>query len=180
MILSRSVNELAYTYGINRVKTPRTTMKITTVVANARKRCFIVTIKGRAYEFPYSYLKHKPSTNNPVVQLSPDADAGNEAFSYKLKNGKRDTILAEQILLLNQDPEIVRKELLYTLTCQAQDLIKNRGLSKRSVARLLAIQPAQLYRLLDQTFYGKTIDQMVRLFSALGEQVEIRIIKSAA
>ena len=174
MILSRGVNELAYIYGINRVKTPRTTMKITTVVANARKRCFIVTIKGRAYEFPYS------STNNPVVQLSPDADAGNEAFSYKLKNGKRDTILAEQILLLNQDPEIVRKELLYTLTCQAQDLIKNRGLSKRSVARLLAIQPAQLYRLLDQTFYGKTIDQMVRLFSALGEQVEIKIVKSAA
>jgi predicted XRE-type DNA-binding protein len=154
-------------------------MKISSVFGNARKRCFIVSIKGKEYEFPYSYLDHKPSAKNPLVYATPDKEVNSEAFNYMLKNGKIETILAEQVLYYNRDPEIIRKQLLYQLTCQAQTLIKNRKLSKRYVARLLAIQPAQLYRLLNQTFYGKTIDQMVRLFACLGEQVEIKL-KDAA
>jgi predicted XRE-type DNA-binding protein len=115
----------------------------------------------------------------PLLSVTPDKEVNGEALTYLLQNGSGDTILGEQILHYNRDPEIIRKQLLYDLSCQAQVLIKNRKLSKRSVARLLGIQPAQLYRILDQSFYGKTIDQMVRLFASLGEQVEINI-KSAA
>jgi predicted XRE-type DNA-binding protein len=154
-------------------------MKISAVRGDARKRCFIVSIKSKEYEFPYSYLEHKPSAKNPLISVTPDKEVNCEALTYRLQNGSGDTILTEQILHYNRDPEIIRKQLLYDLSCQAQELIKNRNLSKRSVARLLGIQPAQLYRILDQSFYGKTIDQMVRLFASLGEKVEIHV-KSAA
>jgi hypothetical protein len=154
-------------------------MKISRVVAYPRRACFIITIKNKRYEFPFAYLKHRPNSRNPVVVVHPDMEVGSEAFFYRLKNGKSDTVLAEQVLHYNRDPEVIRKELLYQLSCQAQDLIQRRGVSKRSVARQLAVQPTHLYRLLDQTFYGKTIDQMVRLFASLGEQIEIKV-KTAA
>ena len=154
-------------------------MKISAAHGNARKKCFIVSIKGKEYEFPYAYLKHKPSAKNPLITVTPDREVNSEALTYQLKNGSSDTILADQILSFNRDPEVIRKQLLYNLSCQAQELIKNRKLSKRSVARLLGVQPAQLYRILDQSFYGKTIDQMIRLFVSLGEKVEIHV-KSAA
>lgn len=154
-------------------------MKISSAVAHSKKRCFLITIKGKTYEFPYSYLNYKPSSKNPILEVGPDKEVGSEAFFYRLKNGKGDSILAEQVLHYNKDPEVIRKQLLYKLSCQAQELIAHRNITKRGVARQLSMQPAQLYRLLDQSFYGKTIDQMVRLFASLGEDVTITV-KSAA
>jgi predicted XRE-type DNA-binding protein len=154
-------------------------MKITAVVANARKRCFEVTIKGRIYEFPYALLDIKPSSKNPIATVALDKEVGSEAFQYQLKNGSIDTVLAEQVLHFNQDPDVIRKELLYKLSCSAQKLVDESGISKRAVARGLGIQPAQLYRLLDQSFYGKSIDQMVRLFASLGKRIEITVRKAA-
>lgn len=148
-------------------------MKITSLTQNSRKRCFILKIGSREYEFSFSYLAVKPSARNPIRSLTIDKDTGKQSFSYKLKDGRGDTVLAEQVLHVNQDPEVLRKELLYKLTYEIQELIAARKLTKRSVARLLNIHPAQLYRLLDQKFYGKTIDQMIRVFAALGETVEI-------
>ena len=154
-------------------------MKITSVAACPRRSCFIVTMRNKTCEFSFSYLKHKPSSKNPVVAVWRDKDAGYEAFTYELKDGRGDTVLTDQVLYYNKDPKIVREAMLYQLSCQAQELLKQRRLSKRGVARQLSIQPAQLYRLLDPTFYGKTIDQMVRLFASLGEEVEIRVKPAA-
>lgn len=155
-------------------------MRIKKVTANNRKRCFeIITSDRRVMEFPYSKLRLKPSAESPVREVFIDPDIGNEGFTYRLAGGREDSVHVDQVLEYNQDTQYARQMLLYKLTLQAQKLLNDRGVRKRELARRLHTSPIQIYRLLDQTFYHKTIDQMVRLLTALDCPVEI-VFKKAA
>lgn len=154
-------------------------MKIKHVLANNRKKAFIIEANGRRSEIPFAQLKVKPSGKDPVVSVYIDREIGGQGFTYILKSGRTDTVLLEQVLAMNGDPETIRERLLYDLTCKAQKNLVQAKLSKRALARRLAIPPAQLYRLLDQSFYGKSIDQMIKLLGALGLDVKISIKEAA-
>jgi hypothetical protein len=149
-------------------------MKILRVFSNARKKCFVVETKSGIYEFPYSNLKLKPLKNNLIVEVFADREVQSKAFTYRLEDGKEDSILLEEVLHFNKDPEILRKHLLYKLTLEAQKELINLKLTKRALSRRLNISPSHLYRLLDQTFYGKTVDQMIKVLLALGREVEFQ------
>ncbi len=47
------------------------------------------------------------------------------------------------------------------------------GLSKREIIRRLGTSPSQFYRLLDPTYYGKSVGQLIALFSILGMKVDV-------
>jgi len=142
-------------------------MKIKKVTVNNRKKAFeLVTTKGD-FDFPFSRLRLKPTEAHPIKEAYVDKEIGSQGFTYTLASGKEDTIHVDQVLEYNKDPDYMRKTLLYKLTVQAQKMIEARGISKRELVRRLHTSPTQLYRLLDQAFYGKTLDQMVRLLSAL-------------
>jgi len=149
-------------------------MKIQRVFTNTRKKCFVVETKGGTYEFPFSGLALKPSKQNPVAEVFSDPELAKEAFTYKLLDGKEDSVLIEQVAHLNRDPEVLRKHLIYRLSVEAQKELKHSGMSKRALSRRLNISPSHLYRLLDQTFCGKTVDQMIKLLLALGREVEFK------
>ncbi len=154
-------------------------MKIKKVTVNNRKKAFeLVTTKGD-FDFPFSRLHLKPTETNPIEDAFVDKELGSQGFTYQLMSGKEDTIHADQVLEYNKDPDYMRKMLLYKLTLQAQKMIDARGISKRELIRRLHTSPTQLYRLIDQTFYGKTIDQMVRLLSALDCPVDFTFEKIA-
>ena len=154
-------------------------MKINRVFTNNHKKVFVVETKQGVYEFPYSELKRRPSLKDPIVDVYADPEIGKQGFSYQLKSGAEGTVLLDEILFLNRDPELMRKHLLFQLSCDAQKLLASSGLTKRILARRMGVKPAQLYRLLDQTFYRKTLDQMLRLLSALGHDVELRVRRAA-
>lgn len=154
-------------------------MKVNRVFANNHKKVFVVETKQGVYEFPYSELKKRPTLKDPVVEVYADPEIGRQGFTFQLRSGIEETILLDEVLFLNRDPEILRKHLLFQLSCDAQKLLLLSGLTKRILARRMGVKPAQLYRLLDQTFYRKTLDQMLRLLSALGHDVEVRVRKVA-
>ena len=154
-------------------------MKILRVLANNRKREFVLDTKNGKYVFPYSQLSLRPTASDPLLEVFVDPEVGHEAITYRLRSGKEDTVLLDNVLWYNQDPEIMRKLLLYDLTVKAQDAIKDKRIAKRFLIRKLHTSPAQLYRLLDQTNYGKTIDQMLRLLAAIGLIVEIKTKQAA-
>jgi hypothetical protein len=149
--------------------------KIKRVLANGRKRCFAIECSRGTYEFPFSLLKLKPSSDDPLVAVWVDSETGGVGFGYRLQSKKEDYIHVDSVLHHNKDPEYERDMLLYRLTIQAQDILKKKRIAKRELARKLKTSPKQLYRLLDQTFYGKTIDQMVKLLNALGNSVDFKI-----
>jgi hypothetical protein len=98
---------------------------------------------------------------------------GRDAFSYVLRSGARGYLHAEQVLDYNRDPSSMRDQLLYRLTLEAQRRVKTSPLSTREIIRRLGTSATQFYRLLDQTNYRKSLDQLLSLLQVLDYDVEV-------
>jgi hypothetical protein len=154
-------------------------MKIKKVLANNRKKAFEITTAQAAYDFPYSRLTPKPSEDDPIQEMFADPEIGHNGFTYRLASGREDTVVLDQVLEYNKDPEYLRRDLLYRLTLKAQKRIKDVGASKREVIRRMGTTPTQFYRLMDQKNTNKTIDQMVKLLAALDCSVGLTFDEAA-
>ena len=77
------------------------------------------------------------------------------------------------MLEYNQDPSQLRDQLLYRLTLEAQRGVAESPLSKREIVRRLHTSASQLYRLLDQTNYAKSVDQLLVLLQVLDYDVDL-------
>jgi hypothetical protein len=74
----------------------------------------------------------------------------------------------------------VRDQLLYKLTLEAQKRVAESPLSRREIIRRLGTSATQFYRLLDQTNYGKSVDQLVSLLQVLDCEVDLLIRAKSA
>jgi hypothetical protein len=155
-------------------------MKIRSVVHNNRKKAFEVRTSTKVLVFPFSKANPSPTTKDPVADVSVDPEAAHEAFTYALRSGKTGTVHVEQVLEYNQDPAYLRDVLLYRLTLEAQKRIAESPLSKREIVRRLGTSAAQLYRLLDQTNYRKSVDQVLALLQVLNCDVDLVVRKKTA
>jgi hypothetical protein len=150
-------------------------MKIRSVVCNNRKKAFQVKSSRGTMLLPYSKVEVRPSGNDPVARVFIDKELGGEGFTYVLASGKEGTVHSEQVLEYNQDPSFLRDALLYKLTVEAQERVANSPLSKREIIRRLRTSATQLYRLLDQTNYRKSVDQLLLLLHVLDCDVDLRV-----
>lgn len=148
-------------------------MKIRSVTHNNRKRSFEVHASSRYFGLPFFKADPAPTSADPVVELSVDHDAGREAFTYVLQSGLTGTVHIEQVLDYNKDPKYLRDLLLYRLTIEAQKRVAASPLSKREIMRRLGTSASQLYRLLDQTNYRKSVDQLLGLLQVLNCEVDL-------
>ena len=148
-------------------------MKIRSVTPNARRKAFEVVVPGKTYAFPYAKCTPRPSASDAVADVFVDPDLAKEAFTYKLRRGGEGSVHLERVLDFNKDPSYMRDLMVYQLTIAAQKRVAESSLSKREIVRRLGTSPAQLYRLLDQTNYTKTVDQLLRLLSVLDCNVEL-------
>jgi hypothetical protein len=148
-------------------------MKIKSVRCDNRKKAFEVVTHSRPYWLPFAKLRLRPTRANAVKSVRVDEELGREAFTYELQSGEEDTVHVDQVLDYNRDPRHMRDMLLYKLTLAAQERVKSSSLSKRELIRRLGTSPAQFYRLLDQTNYSKSIDQLMALLSVLDCEVDL-------
>jgi hypothetical protein len=148
-------------------------VKIQSVEANNRKKCFEVRAGEAQYSFPYALLPASPSASNRVAEAFPDPELGGEGFTYRLDDGTEETVHLDAVLEYNEDPSYLNELLLHRLTVEALSAMKASGLGKREVARALGTSAAQLYRLLDPTNHTKSIGQMLALLHVLGRQVDV-------
>jgi len=155
-------------------------MKIARVKTNNRRKAFEVTMAGKHLAFPFTQLEAPPSADDPVTDVYVDREIGREGFTYILESGREGTVLAEQVLEYNRDPDHLRDLLLYRLTLEAQKRISTTRLAKREVIRRLGTSPTQLYRLLDQTNYRKSVDQLLRLLQVLDCDVQLVVRPKSA
>lgn len=155
-------------------------MKIQSVAPNNRKKGFQVRTRRRTLWFPYAKLESPPSRKDPVVRVAVDPEVGLEGFTYRLKSGKEGVVLSDQVLEYNQDPRYLRDVLLYKLTLEAQTRVAKSRLSRREIIRRLGTSATQFYRLLDQTNYRKSIDQVLSLLHVLDCDVELVVRAKSA
>ena len=90
------------------------------------------------------------------------------------------TVHVEQVLEYNRDPNYLRDLMLCKLTLEAQRRIAESPLSKREIIRRLGTSATQLYRLLDQTNYKKSLDQLVSLLQLLECDVDLVVRAKSA
>ncbi len=79
----------------------------------------------------------------------------------------------DDVLEYNRDPGYLRDALLYRLTVEARKAVAASPLARREIIRRLGTSPTQLYRLLDQTNYRKSVDQVLRLLQVLDRHVDL-------
>ena len=155
-------------------------MKIRSVTFNNRRKGFEVRTPRSALWFPYVRLDSPPGPGDPVVGVAVDRELAREGFTYRLGSGAEGTVHIEQVLEYNQDPDHLRNLLLYRLTLEAQKRVARSALSRREIIRRLGTSPAQFYRLLDQTNYRKSVDQVLSLLHVLDCDVDLVVRAKSA
>lgn len=150
-------------------------MKLQAVTHNNRKRAFEVKAARKTFQFPYAKVDPQPSATDPITRVFVDQELGREGFTYVLESGKEGTVHSEQVLEYNQDPNYLRDVLVYKLTIEAQKRVKVSPLSKREMIRRLGTSATQFYRLLDQTNYSKSVDQLLTLLHVLDCDVDLLV-----
>jgi hypothetical protein len=155
-------------------------MKIRSVKHNNRKKVFEVRAGTNTFVFPFAKADPQPMREDPVRHAFVDEEIGREGFTYVLRSGREGTVHIEQVLEYNDDPSYLRDLLLYRLTLEAQKRIDKSPLSRREIIRRLGTSPAQLYRLLDQTNYRKSVDQLVSLLRVLDCDVDFVVRSKSA
>ena len=153
-------------------------MKIKTVTANNRKKVFEVSTTSETYPFPYALLRTQPDSDNRIAEVYPDEELGSEAFTYRLLDGREDTVHLDAVLEYNRDPAYLNDLLLHRLTVEAQNAVESSDLSKRELIRALGTSASQFYRLLDTTNHTKSVGQMLALLHLLGREVDVVVSPS--
>ncbi len=135
---------------------------------------------AKTFVFPYAKAAPEPTAQEPVERVFVDEELDREGFTYVLASGKEGTVHIEHVLEYNQDPGYLRDTLLYKLTIEAQKRVEASRLSKREIIRRLGTSATQFYRLLDQTNYRKTVDQMLSLLHVLECDVDLVVRAKSA
>lgn len=155
-------------------------MKIRSVKLNNKKKIFEVRTSAKNYSFPYVKAKPAPTPEDPITRVSVDKELGGEGMTYELASGQTGTVHIEQVLEYNQDPNFLRDLLLYKLTLEVQKRVADNQLAKREIVRRLGTSATQLYRLLDQTNYEKSVDQLVSLLQVLDCDIDLVVRAKSA
>lgn len=152
-------------------------VKIRRAAANNHRRAFEITIGNTLFRFPYAKADPAPTRADPVRTVIVDEELAREAITFELMSGREGFIHAEQALEYNKDPGFARDELLYRLTIEAQEHLAATKLAKREIIRRLNTSASQFYRLMDQTNYRKSVDQMIALLQML--DCDVRVVVRA-
>jgi predicted XRE-type DNA-binding protein len=147
-------------------------LTITRVRSNNHQKCVELQAGDRTLTFPYARLFLQPAPDDPVEEIFPDPETGCQAFTYRLRSGKEDTIHLDHVLDFNGDPAHKKRMLVYQMTLEARKAVARSPISKREIIRRLGTSASQFYRLLDPANQTKSLGQLVELVSAAGQEVE--------
>ncbi len=148
-------------------------IKIDRVVGNNRKKAFEVTMGTQTLPLPYARLELEPTSRDPVARTFVEPRRGRAQFTYVLRSGRQSTVHIDDLFDYNDNPHALRDRLLSKLVREAQKRMKSTRLSIREIARRLGTSPAQLYRLLGDGDYDKSMDQVVSLLQVLDCEIDL-------
>lgn len=155
---------------------PDPTLDILGYRLNNRKQLFEIDLPGLPdLVFPYALARPRPRRDDPVVKAFFGDEVVDRGIVYVLRSGAWGWVMAADVLAYNRDPGYQRDMVLYALTLRTKKLVEESGLGIREISRRLETSPAQLYRLLDQTNYRKSVDQLIRLLSVIGHDIAIQV-----
>lgn len=73
----------------------------------------------------------------------------------------------------DEQVDIKASALKLELSIKARELMKRRGIGPRKLEKLLRTSPSQVQRLLNERYVGVSLKNLVRLYSALGQDLKL-------
>ncbi len=129
------------------------------------------------FSLPVAKLKPAPSKVNPIVSIEIDKDLGSEGISYILRNGEPGTVHIDAFREFSRDPDFFRDLTVYKSTLLLEQINEQSPISKKELAGKLTTSVAHIYRIFESSYYGKTIDQIIKALAVYGYKVELTLNK---
>ena len=148
-------------------------MKIRSVRHNNRKKVFEVGTSTKKLVFPFSKATPTPTIRRPShgALRRPRGWPRGVYLRPPLRPHRHGARRAGARIQPGSDAP--PRSPVYRLTLEAQKRVAESPLSKREIVRRLGTSAAQLYRLLDQTNYRKSVDQVLALLQVLNCDVDL-------
>ena len=151
-------------------------MKVKSVKANNRARRLELTCASGTHHFPYAQLRPAPSASNPLVEVFVDAELAREGVTYRLRDGAEQSLLLDEVLFFNQEPEYMRELIVREASALAGRLLSETPLSGRAIARQLGTTSAQIKRLADPNQTTNRLENVLALLHVLDARIELRVV----
>ncbi len=150
-------------------------MKVKSVKANNRARRLELTTSRGVHHFPYAQLDPVPTSDNRIEDVFVDREIAREGVTYRLEDGAEQSLLLDQVLFFNHEPDYMRELLVRKASALAGRLLQETPLSTRAVARLLATNSAQVNRLADPNTTTNHLENVLALLHVLDAEIELRV-----
>ncbi len=150
-------------------------MKVRSVKANNRARRLELTTARGTRHFPYAQLRPAPTAGNRLKTVFVDRELAREGVTYCLEDGTEQSVLLDEVLFFNQEPEFMRELLVRRASAIAAKLLEETPLSIRGVARLLGTNSAQIKRLADPNTTANHLENVLALLHVLDAEIEVRV-----
>jgi hypothetical protein len=152
------------------------TGRIRAVTFDNRKRVLRVTYSmGKTAVVPFGMLGIQQKLADAWV----DKETRGMAVGLRLEGGEEEFMPYDQPLALTRDPEFLLRTHIERLVAQIERALSAKRVSKRYLANQLGTSDNQIQRLLDPKILNKNLEQLYRIATLLGLELEWRV-KNAA
>lgn len=144
--------------------------KLRSAEANNRKKQLSVTYtSGKTLSIHYSSL----GITENVKRVWVDPETRGQSVGIEYESGKVDYMPYDQPLAVVKDPEFLLQNQIQNLIAQIKETIQTKKISKRYLAEQLHTSDNQIQRLLNPAILNKNLEQLYRVASLLGMELEL-------
>ena len=152
------------------------TVKIKKAEFNNRKKVLTVHyMNGKTVDVHYAQLGIKKNLETAWV----DQDTKGHSLGLRFEDGNEDYMPYDQPLAIARDPEYLLQTHIERLTAIIKATIKERKISKRFLAEQLRTSDNQVQRLLNPDILNKNLEQLYKIATLVGLELEWHIKEAA-
>lgn len=148
------------------------TGKIKAVEFNNKNKTLQITYdSGKKMSVHYGQLGLKKNVSKVWV----DKETNGRSVGISFEDGSVDYMPYDQPLAINKDPEYMLQNQIEKMIAQIELTLKKKKISKRYLATQLKTSDNQIQRLLNPNILNKNLEQLYRLTSLVGLDLEWQV-----
>jgi hypothetical protein len=142
--------------------------------ANNRKKQLTVTYSsGKTLVIHYGSL----GIFKNIERVWVDSETRGQSLGIEYSDGTIDFMPYDQPLAISKDPEFILQNQVEVLIAEIKKTLQEKKISKRYLAEQLHTSDNQVHRLLDPTILNKNLEQLYKIASLTGIDLQLRINK---
>jgi len=151
--------------------------KIHSVEVNNRRK--ILTVGYGKGHFISLHFSQFSVVDEEIVRAWVDRETHGLSVGLEFEGGRVDFMPYDQPLALSRDPEFLLQNQIERLIADIKMRLEKKKMSKRFLAKALETSDNQVQRLLNPKILNKNLEQLYRIASILGVELELSLKEAA-